>query len=130
MLAIDFDDTLNFSAKRESEFKPNLDLIKILKDKEFYILTARNSSEESLKEIVDFCSSFKIQPIDILFTDNKEKGPYMKANGFSLLVDDKEYQRDSCRKYGAESVSPEEYIENNLNNRFAKLKIVYKKSRR
>ena len=115
MLAIDFDDTLNFSKKNNDSFEPNIGLVNILKDNKFFILTARNETPENIIRIKEFVIEFDISPEKIIFTNNKEKGPFLarlsKNYDISVLVDDKEYQRDSAEKHGFIGKSPEKFIE-------------------
>lgn len=108
MLGIDFDETLSLS--KGKDLLPNNDLIDILKEEDFVIITARRSTDLKMLEIVSFIKEHDLHPIDIIFTEGKAKGPFIKEYGIKKLVDDKEYQRKSAKTYGAEAVSPEEFI--------------------
>jgi len=114
MLAIDFDDTLNFSNKNNDKYEPNFDLIRILKENIFFILTARNETPENIIRVKEFVNKFDIKPKMIIFTNNKEKGPFLKtlseSNDISVLVDDKEYQRNSAKEYGFVGYHPDDFV--------------------
>tara|TARA_B100000579_G_C22841202_1_gene861633 strand:- start:1904 stop:2329 length:426 start_codon:yes stop_codon:yes gene_type:complete len=122
MLAIDFDKTLNLSDNKFETFKPNKPLIDILKNKDFFILTARISTDEDIKEINSFIEEFGLNPVTIVFTEGKEKGPFLERLSeqysdkydISTLVDDLEYQRDSAKKRGYIAYSPENFVEENI----------------
>ena len=91
MLAIDFDDTLNFTPRNQKEFVPNLELINILKGKEFSILTARYENKKNIDYIKKFIDDYKLSPKAIYYTNGLEKGPFMSNLDLTYLVDDKEY---------------------------------------
>ena len=135
MLAIDFDDTLNFSENNKDEFRPNIDLINIIKENDFFILTARKETPINIIRINDFIDEFGISPKMIIFTNNKEKGPFLKSlsesNDISILVDDKEYQRNSAQEHGFVGMHPDNFVaENNKKieklSRYNKLKEMWK----
>ena len=131
MLAIDFDDTLNFSYEKHKPFIPNEDLIYILKDKKFLILTARNSTVENIDQINKFIKEYNIVPEKIIFTENKEKGSFLKDLSekyeISTLVDDKEYQRNSAESAGFVAYHPNDFVEKYLKkeSRYKKIKKIY-----
>lgn len=131
MLAIDFDDTLNFSDEKHKPFIPNEDLIYILKNKKFLILTARNSVVENVDQIDKFVKHYGLVPEKIIFTENKEKGPFLKDLSeiyeISTLVDDKEYQRNSAESAGFVAYHPDEFIKKYLKkeSRCNKIKKIY-----
>lgn len=114
MLAIDFDDTLNFSKRNEERFVPNNELIDILKKNKFFILTARNETPENIDRVRLFLKDFSLNPEIIIFTNGEEKGPFLKRlsedHDISFLVDDKEYQRDSANSHGFIGVHPDDFI--------------------
>ena len=131
MLVIDFDDTLNFSNKKHEPFIPNKDLLSILKEKEFLILTARNDTPENIDQIDKFIKEYSLNPKEIIFTENKEKGPFLKDLSenyeVSTLVDDKEYQRNSAEDAGFVAYHPDEFVEKYLKkeSRYNKIKKIY-----
>lgn len=114
MLAIDFDDTLNFSKRNEEKFVPNNELIDILKKNKFFILTARSETPENIDRVHLFLKDFNLNPEVIIFTNGEEKGPFLKRlsedHDISFLVDDKEYQRDSANSHGFVGVHPDDFV--------------------
>ena len=118
MIAIDFDETLNFSKKGKGDFVPNYDLIEILKNKEFSVLTARSESDENKEYVSSFLKKYfpekysdNLDGINIFYTNGEPKGSYLKDNGFSVLVDDKDYQISSAKEFGKDGFKPEDFIE-------------------
>lgn len=114
MLAIDFDETLNFSKRNQESFVPNTELIEILKLNKFFVLTARNENEKNINRVNSFLKKFDLKPEIIIFTNGEEKGPFLKKlsedHDISFLVDDKEYQRDSANSHGFIGIHPDEFI--------------------
>ena len=117
MIAIDFDETLNFSKKGKGDFVPNYDLIEILKNKEFSVLTARSETEKNKRYVSLFLEKYfpekysdDLGGINIFYTNGEPKGSYMKENGFSVLVDDKDYQIGSAKEFGRDGLKPGDFI--------------------
>jgi len=108
LYAIDFDDTLNSTERTDQVYSPNYGLISFLQDKDFVILTARMGTDSNLTFIKNFVKEMAINPIDILFSNDKPKGPILERIGASILIDDNEEQRESSRDYGIEAIHPDD----------------------
>ena len=113
-IAIDFDDTLNFSVKNGNKFNPNFDLIKILRiikeDKGFYLVTARRASPSNVSFITEFMIEYSLEPFKMYFTDGQDKGPILSSLPVDYLIDDNEKQRLSSEDFGVNSIHPDEFI--------------------
>lgn len=125
MLAIDFDETLNFSKRNQNDFVPNYDLINILKSLKFSILTARHNNKKNRTYINKFLREFGLSPENIYYTNGLGKGPFMKKYNLDYLVDDKEYQINSAINSGFDGDKPEDFI--SKNKRVSKLKNIFLK---
>lgn len=107
LYAIDFDDTLNFSSL-DNKFNPNYKLISFLRDKSFFILTARAGTDSNKNYINDFLELNLLFPNKVIFTNESLKGPFLKEEGANHLIDDNAEQRGSAEEYGVKSTHPKD----------------------
>jgi len=105
--AIDFDDTLNFSSLGD-KFNPNYKLISFLRDKNFFILTARDGTDSNKNYINDFLELNLLFPNKVIFTNKASKGPFLKEEAADHLVDDNAEQRGSAEEYGVKATHPKD----------------------
>tara|TARA_B100001094_G_scaffold333431_1_gene412122 strand:+ start:8308 stop:9909 length:1602 start_codon:yes stop_codon:yes gene_type:complete len=105
--AIDFDDTLNFSSLGD-KFNPNYKLISFLRDKNFFILTARGGTDSNKNYINDFLELNLLFPNKVIFTNKASKGPFLKEEAADHLVDDNAEQRGSAEEYGVKATHPKD----------------------
>lgn len=104
--AVDFDETLNLSSL-DKVFNPNYKLISFLRDKSFFILTARDDTEYNREYINTFLKSNLIFPEKVLFSNRELKGPILKSEGADILIDDKQEQRQSAKENGVNAIHPD-----------------------
>ena len=107
LYAIDFDETLNKSSLNKI-FDPNYKLISFLRDKSFFVLTARDDTEYNREYINNFLKSNLLFPEKILFSNRELKGPMLKSEGADMLIDDKQEQRQSAEEHGVRAIHPDD----------------------
>lgn len=107
LYAIDFDDTLNFSSL-DGKFDPNYKLISFLRDKRFFVLTARAGTDSNKNYINDFLEFSLLFPNKVIFTNEALKGPFLKEEGADHLIDDNAEQRGSAKEFGIKASHPKD----------------------
>ena len=97
---VDFDDTLNY-VKCENKFCPNEELVEFLKDKSFYIITARRGSSSNKSYLNDFCKEYNIKPIDVFYTAGELKSKIIEDEdlNINIFIDDNDEQKNDVRSY-------------------------------
>jgi len=115
MIAVDFDDTLNYVVphhlKKEIKFIPNKNLIESLLGSSFLILTARKKTKSNETYIRDFLKEYRLPQVEIYFTNGKPKGSTLKSlidhYNVKIMIDNDYNQIESMKGLGCIILNPE-----------------------
>ena len=110
-ICVDFDDTLNFeSFDYTKDYMPNHVVLNFLKDKDFYIVTARTDNKPNRSYVDGFCDKFDLNPIDVYYTNGRLKGDLLVDLECDFFIDDNLRQLNSAKANDISAVHPDDLL--------------------